>query len=103
MKASTSASAVGLEIPNGYYRSVKFPGMVFCRRQFDVGVPAEPVACPRCRPGWRPVVARRNQAWRCGLHGSHERDGALAANWSEALTPAPGGKSLEASSAGPVG
>lgn len=34
----------GLEIPNGFYRSIKFPGMVFRRRQINVGVPAEPGA-----------------------------------------------------------
>lgn len=31
----------GLEIPSGYYRSIKFLGMVFRRRQIDGGVPAE--------------------------------------------------------------
>lgn len=45
----------GLEIPDGYYRSVIFPGMVFRKRQFGGCVPAEPGSHIK-------VVARRHVA-----------------------------------------
>jgi hypothetical protein len=50
------ASSDRLEIPDGYYRSVKFPGMVFRRRQIDVGVPAKPGSHVK-------IIADRTMAW----------------------------------------